>query len=170
MEAAMRLMGIDRSTPTPNAIQEESEDVPYFSAQRPGSGSSGISSRTTPLTRLSSHLASNGSSLSPQIILLDPLSPVDDTAAMAALAAFDKREQEQAKMIAKGTNQTGYTSPSSIRDRRASIRRGSNQESPGRAGRAASKGTMSKSESISTLWSAGSGSRPGSMEVKQEGL
>lgn len=99
---------------------------------------------------------------------------VPEQSTSAVIAAFDKKEQEQAKAVGKNSYQTGFTCPSSpssgsIRDRRASMRRGSAQSSDG-AGRAMRKGGISKSESISTLWSAGSESRRGSVEVRNDVL
>lgn len=172
MEAAMRLMGIDRSSLSPSGtIAEETEpDMNRMAKPRTSTGSestsSSTSSRTTPLSRLSSRLAPI--TLSPSLELIDPMSPITDDPAIQVFVAFDKKEQEQSRLISKDkTYQAGFTCPSSPpstigRDRRKSLRRGSAQSSDG-ALKAIGRGRISKSESISTLWSAGSGSRRGSV-------
>lgn len=191
MEAAMRLMGIDRTQSTSPSHFEILDDDPLLTAREFGSANTSTSPRMTgtPLSRLSSALSH--SSRSPTLELQDPTAAITDDAALAALKAFDEKEKAQAKALAKGKATTEYTTPSKIGQgrRRLSARRSGSEESPspgkhlyrrseespgvpwgGPAGAGAGQTartmrTVSKSESISTLFSAGSDSRPGSVDL-----
>jgi hypothetical protein len=185
MEATLKLMGIDRTTPTeePSVTSVNSPYAPsssYWTRKlvKPKSKPSTPRSRdsesstssmmerrgSTPLTRLSSALGSYESPLSPSAELVDPSKPISDAFATEALRAFDQREAEQAKALAAGKAQTGYTSPGPRRASLGSHRKASGGNSVERAKK------VVKSESVSTLWSIGSGksSRPPSAEFVPE--
>lgn len=177
MEASLKLMGIDRTTPTsedpestwsPRKLTKPRPDSQSGERARDSLSSSSTPERrgNTPLARLSSVLGSYGSPFSPSAELVDSAQPIDDAVAADALRAFDQREAEQAKALAKGRAQTEFTSPGPIR-RPSTNRKGSSGNStPGSAER---KKMAVKSESVSTLWSIGTGSsRPPSGEVKAE--
>lgn len=177
MEASLKLMGIDKTTPT-SEDPESTWSPRKLTKSRPNSQSgerardSRSSSSTperrgdTPLARLSSVLGSYGSPFSPSAELVGTAQPVDDAIAADALRAFDQREAEQARALAKGRAQTEFTSPGPIR-RPSTHRKGSSGTStPGSAER---KKAGVKSECVSTLWSIGAGSsRPLSGEVRAE--
>ncbi|WRT66451.1 uncharacterized protein IL334_003409 [Kwoniella shivajii] len=151
LEATLKLMGIDRKSPSPS-IQEE--DFPLSDATWRGnnmprtsgrSSNSSGSHRSTPLTRLSAIFANENEDLLPLEFLEDPRQ------AAAALKAFDEREAKKREDLAKGKREPQYTSPPKANSRRLSAEDRSR--------------TISKSESIKTLWSMGGDSRPGSGEV-----
>ncbi|WWD17221.1 hypothetical protein CI109_101659 [Kwoniella shandongensis] len=176
MEATLKLMGIERTSPSPT-IEEEPEEfrlpngtfwsgknvtkVQPSEPKRSSSSSSesGTATRksggTTPLSRLSSIFGSADPS-SPADLITVP----DPKTAEEALRAFDEREKEKIRALANGKAETGYTSPPKV----GGARRGSAAEQE-------KMRTVSKSESVSTLWSMGGDSRPGSGEVvlKREG-
>ncbi|RSH87280.1 hypothetical protein EHS25_003189 [Saitozyma podzolica] len=177
MEASLKLMGIDRTTPTsedpestwsPRKLTKPRPDSQSGERARDSRSSSSTPERrgNTPLARLSSVLGSYGSPFSPSAELVDSAQPIDDAFAAGALRAFDQREAEQARALAKGRAQTEFTSPRPIR-RPSTHRKGSSGNStPGSAER---KKVAVKSESVSTLWSIGTGSsRPPSGEVRSE--
>jgi hypothetical protein len=166
MEAALRLMGIDRTTPAIEEIgtQGFEPSTSYWTGRKvgPASTRSGDSTgsdlrRGTPLSRLSSALGGGDEVLSPS----EELEDVSPELAAAALRAFDEREAEQVRALSLGKAQKGYTSPN------MTIRRSSGRRASGSGSGSGSQGEVVKSESISTLWSVGSGagSRPNSGEV-----
>ena len=95
------------------------------------------------------------------------MSPVNDDAALAALKAFDAREAEQAKAMAQGKAMTEFTTPRRIAEGRGRL---SGRRAPGHGlgqgqGSPEKGRTVSKSESISTLFSAGTDSPSGSVDL-----
>jgi hypothetical protein len=211
MEAAMRLMGINRGesytepdtrslSPVRGKMDDRAEilssPVDLNFSDGPDSPASATDHRSpekprvplpgTPLSRLHSALSSTSRTSSPVLELTDPMSPVDDSAAAAALKAFDAREAEQARMLAKGKAMTEFTTPRKVGEarRRASGRRGpggvgsgvgpvevgssgtsDSPEMDRTRGFATKMRTVSKSESISTLFSAGTDSPSGSVDL-----
>ena len=164
MEAALKLMGIDKVAASTSALATSPVEVeepatasggwlsrlslrspipsssvssgPSEPSARPASSASAPGSRGTPLSRLSSALGT-----------YEPLSPTFETSAngpvnisperaAAALKAFDEREAQQAKAISKGRAESAYTSPGPIRrqSQRRSASSTSIHESPGRTG------------------------------------
>ncbi|ORY20637.1 hypothetical protein BCR39DRAFT_555091 [Naematelia encephala] len=180
LEATLKLMGIDRPSPSPSDDSPQSVSGPLTPSSSYWMGKKLVKSRPTseaqkeavsvpdpkrgsPLSRLSEALGMGVSPLSPPTVedVLDPMANIPSPERVAAaFRAYDQREAEQAKALAKGTAKTGYTSPPSGSIQRASLRR---QNSSGEEGQ---KG-VPKSESRSTLWSLGEGgtSRPTSGEV-----
>ncbi|WVQ79952.1 hypothetical protein IAT38_002053 [Cryptococcus sp. DSM 104549] len=101
--------------------------------------------RKSPWYRLSSAI---GTSEPQQLNSLDQNDPE------AALKAFDAKEAEKIAALAQGKAETGYTSPPKLGSRKSST-----------SGRDRS---VSKSESVHTLWSLGGSSRPASQEIVPE--
>ncbi|OCF60721.1 hypothetical protein L486_00360 [Kwoniella mangroviensis CBS 10435] len=168
MEATLKLMGINKSTPPPGSIPEQDEEegegeFPMSRASfRASSGRSSTSSqshshRSTPLGRLSSVLGPNEVDNEFPI----PMESIENPdQAIEVLRAFDEKQNERLKEMSKGKRSSMYTSPPKIHSRRISIEeKDRDQEMRDR--------TISKSESIKTLWSLGGGgdSRPNSGEI-----
>ncbi|WVF71251.1 hypothetical protein IAT40_006053 [Kwoniella sp. CBS 6097] len=177
MEATLKLMGIDRKTPPPT-VHEEPEEFSMTTGgkewrsgansslslgRRTASSSSSSNenrrrsilpgSGTTPLARLSSVLGTYEDPLP----LDDIVDPHDPAQLSAALQAMDQREAKMREALSRGTAERGYTSPPKIQ-----------KGIPGGTGTGGERGrTVSKSESVKTLWSlGGSGdSRPNSGEI-----
>ncbi|WVQ67568.1 uncharacterized protein L199_005769 [Kwoniella botswanensis] len=168
MEATLKLMGINKSTPSPGSIPEQDEEegegeFPMSRASfRASSGRSSTSSqshshRSTPLGRLSSVLGPNEVENEFPI----PLESIENPdQAVEVLRAFDEKQNERLKEMSKGQRTSMYTSPPKIHSRRISIEEKDRDQ--GMRDR-----TISKSESIKTLWSLGGGgdSRPNSGEI-----
>lgn len=160
----------------PRSISTEENQRLIPPSSRPGSSES--SHRGTPLSRLSSAIGSNDSPLcplSPEITALN-LSP--ESAAEAALKAFDQKEAELVKALSKGEAVSGYTSPTSgiVRRRSGGRRAGSRDSVRSASSRKVEaieelkEGHASKireSGSVSTLWSMGS-SRPNNLDLAPE--
>lgn len=156
LEATMQLLGLKEPTDSPIEMSESCTPLSR------GSSHSSPRATGTPLSRLSSALGH--SSRSPTLELHDPMEPVDDDAAMAALRAFDEREAVQARALSRGTAATEYTLPRPMSERRRlSGRRSSGSPEKQEIGRGMR--VVSMSESISTLFSAGTDSRPGSVDL-----
>ncbi|WVW84016.1 hypothetical protein I302_106043 [Kwoniella bestiolae CBS 10118] len=166
MEATLKLMGINKSA-SPGSIPEEGEEeFPMNRATwKEGSGRSSVSSGqshrsgTTPLGRLSSVIG-----VGTEDDLTVPLESIENPdQAVEVLRAFDERQNERIREMSKGRRKSVYTSPPKINSRRISV------EEQG-DGVGARDRTISKSESVKTLWSlgGGGGSRPNSGEVVVE--
>ncbi|WWC70072.1 uncharacterized protein I206_104018 [Kwoniella pini CBS 10737] len=160
MEATMKLMGINR-TPSPSIPEDPNEGNPSYLHQGKAnwissirtSASSSRKSSETPLERLSSTIGmTEDNSISFEDVN-------DPKTAIQALKAFDEREAQKRKEIQKGKRNSIYTSPPKIGlGRRISIEHKEDEDLRNR--------TISKSESINTLWSIGGGdSRPNSGEI-----
>ncbi|OCF38510.1 hypothetical protein I317_07715 [Kwoniella heveanensis CBS 569] len=173
MEATLKLMGIDRKTSPPPTVQEEPETFSLGGKEWRSAGSSlgrrtvssssssseagrkrrsvvYPSSCTTPLARLSSVLGTHEEPLP-----LNDVDPRDPAQLAAALQAMDEREAKIRQALSRGTAEKGYTSPPKI-----------SRGIPGGTGTERDR-TVSKSESVKTLWSLGGGgdSRPNSGEI-----
>ncbi|KAK8864475.1 hypothetical protein IAR55_001725 [Kwoniella newhampshirensis] len=170
MEATLKLMGIERSSPSPT-IEEEPQEYSLPSGASWFSG--GKKSTQVDEEPIRSSLSSSeggvrkpnpsgATRVSSMFGTTEPASPLelvtvpDPKLAEAALRAFDERERERVKALADGRAEVGHTSPPRVAG-------GLNRIS-------ADKGrTVSKSESVKTLWSMGGGdSRPGSGEIVLE--
>jgi hypothetical protein len=151
LEAALKLMGIDKSSQPVTPPSLVSEMVP-----RPPLPRKASSNRGTPFSRLSTILGFNSTTPA-----LPPDPNPDPETVQAALNELDQREKRQVALLAKGKAEVGYTSPPKPALQRASTEVGPKAHAAG----------MTKSDSISTLWSGGSGmgggtgSRPVSLEV-----
>ncbi|WWC62064.1 uncharacterized protein I303_104653 [Kwoniella dejecticola CBS 10117] len=155
MEATLKLMGINR-TPSPSIQEEPDENGSnrnnlLSKGNWISSGRTSTSSRRsseTPLERLSSTIGTKEDLTIPFEDVHDPQQ------AIQALRAFDEREAQKRKEIQKGKRNSAYTSPPKIgHGRRISVESKEDQDMRNR--------TISKSESINTLWSMGGGdSRP----------
>ncbi|WVQ99619.1 hypothetical protein IAU59_006756 [Kwoniella sp. CBS 9459] len=180
MEATLKLMGIDRKTPPPT-VHEEPEDFSLagkgwrsasssLGRRTVSSSSSSIEEKskrrsvlppsgTTPLARLSSVLGVHQDPLP-----LDDVNSHDPEQLAAALQAMDAREAKMREALSKGKAEKNYTSPPKINRGMPNTSGGSGAAGVGMGERGR---TVSKSESVKTLWSLGGGgdSRPNSGEI-----